>query len=59
VLIYITKELKLPLSRIYGVATFYHLFSVQPKCVHTCSICLGTACYTNGGNALLDRGFKI
>jgi len=54
VLTYIARELKLPLSRVYGVATFYHLFSVQPKCKHTCSICLGTACYTKGGQALLD-----
>lgn len=54
VLTYIAKQLKLPLSRVYGVATFYHLFSVQPKCFHTCSICLGTACYTKGGKALLD-----
>ena len=54
VLTYIARELKLPLSRVYGVATFYHLFSVQPKCKHTCSICLGTACYTKGGKALLD-----
>jgi len=54
VLTYIARELKLPLSRVYGVATFYHLFSVEPKCTHTCSICLGTACYTKGGKALLD-----
>lgn len=54
VLIYIAKQLKLPLSRVYGVATFYHLFSVHPKCTHTCSICLGTACYTRGGQTLLD-----
>jgi bidirectional [NiFe] hydrogenase diaphorase subunit len=54
VLTYIARELKMPLSRVYGVATFYHLFSVQPKCKHTCSICLGTACYTRGGKALLD-----
>ena len=54
VLTYIARELKLPLSRVYGVATFYHLFSIQPKCKHTCSICLGTACYTKGGQALLD-----
>lgn len=54
VLTYVARELKMPLSRVYGVATFYHLFSVQPKCQHTCSICLGTACYTKGGQALLD-----
>jgi bidirectional [NiFe] hydrogenase diaphorase subunit len=54
VLTYIAKQLQLPLSRVYGVATFYHLFSVQPKCNHTCSICLGTACYTKGGQALID-----
>jgi len=44
-LIYVAHQLKLPLSWVYGVATFYHFFSLKPQGEHTCTICLGTACY--------------
>ena len=54
VLLYVARALKLPLSRVYGVATFYHLFSLKPSGAHTCVICLGTVCYVKGANALLD-----
>jgi bidirectional [NiFe] hydrogenase diaphorase subunit len=54
VLLYIARGLKLPLSRVYGVATFYHLFSLKPSGEHTCVICLGTACYVKGADALLS-----
>lgn len=48
VLVYVARALQLPLSRVYGVATFYHLFSLKPAGKHTCVICLGTACYVKG-----------
>jgi bidirectional [NiFe] hydrogenase diaphorase subunit len=54
VLLYVARALKLPLSRVYGVATFYHLFSLKPSGAHTCVICLGTACYVKGADALLS-----
>ncbi|HAG83628.1 MAG TPA: NAD(P)H-dependent oxidoreductase subunit E [Cyanobacteria bacterium UBA12227] len=54
VLIYVAHGLKLPLSRVYGVATFYHLFSLKPSGAHTCVVCLGTACYVKGAGALLN-----
>lgn len=53
VLLYIARGLKLPPSRVYGVATFYHLFSLKPSGEHTCVVCLGTTCYVKGANALL------
>jgi bidirectional [NiFe] hydrogenase diaphorase subunit len=52
-LYYIAHGLKLPPSRVYGVATFYHLFSLTPKAKHTCVVCTGTACYVNGADRLL------
>jgi bidirectional [NiFe] hydrogenase diaphorase subunit len=52
-LLYVAHSLKLPPSRVYGVATFYHLFSLQPKGAHTCVVCTGTACYVKGADALL------
>ncbi|QMS92232.1 bidirectional hydrogenase complex protein HoxE [Nostoc edaphicum CCNP1411] len=53
VLIYVAHNLKLPPSRVYGVATFYHLFSLAPSGVHTCVVCTGTACYVKGAPAIL------
>lgn len=54
VLIYIARGLKLPLSRVYGVATFYHLFSLKPTGLHSCVVCMGTACYVKGSNIVLE-----
>ncbi|MEC4895070.1 MAG: bidirectional hydrogenase complex protein HoxE [Oscillatoria sp. PMC 1051.18] len=61
-LAYIAKNLKLPLSRVYGVATFYHLFTLKPGGKHTCVVCLGTACYVKGSQkvlAALEQQTKI
>lgn len=44
-LIYVARQLELPLSWVYGVATFYHFFSLKPLGEHSCIICTGTACY--------------
>jgi len=44
-LIYVAHKLKLPLSWVYGVATFYHFFSLEPQGEHNCIVCMGTACY--------------
>ena len=51
----IARKLRLPPSRVLGVATFYHFFSLQPKGEHTCVVCLGTACYVAGGLGLLEK----
>ena len=53
-LTYIAKSLKLPPSKVYGVATFYHFFSLKAKGEHTVTVCMGTACYVNGAAALLS-----
>lgn len=53
VLHYIAHSLKLPASRVYGVATFYHFFSLAPKGRHTCVVCMGTPCYVKGAAAVL------
>ncbi|MCU0535499.1 MAG: bidirectional hydrogenase complex protein HoxE [Hydrococcus sp. Prado102] len=54
VLEYIARGLKLPLSRVYGVATFYHLFSLKPSGAHSCVVCMGTACYVKGSDRVLS-----
>ena len=54
---YVAKSLRVPLSRAYGVATFYHFFTLKPAGRHTCvDLYLGTACYIKGGQQLLDDG---
>ena len=49
----IAHSLKLPPSRVYGVASFYHFFSLVPKGQHTCVVCMGTPCYVKGAPGLL------
>lgn len=52
---YVAESLSLPLSRVYGVATFYHFFSLKPPGDHTCVVCTGTACYIAGSSAILKQ----
>ncbi len=52
-LLFVAHKLKLPASRVYGVATFYHFFTLKPKGQHTCVVCLGTACYVKGADKVL------
>jgi bidirectional [NiFe] hydrogenase diaphorase subunit len=47
-LIYVSRQLNVPLSRVYGVATFYHMFTFNPLGEHNCIVCAGTACYVKG-----------
>jgi bidirectional [NiFe] hydrogenase diaphorase subunit len=52
-LTYIGRALRVPPSRVFGVATFYNFFSLKPKGAHTCVVCLGTACYVKGADRIL------
>jgi bidirectional [NiFe] hydrogenase diaphorase subunit len=51
---FVAATLRVPLSRVYGAATFYHFFTLKPKGRHTCVVCTGTACYIKGAPALLN-----
>ncbi|MGD9567664.1 MAG: NADH-quinone oxidoreductase subunit NuoE [Sedimentibacter sp.] len=51
----ISRVLNIPMSEIYGVATFYSQFSFVPKGENTISVCLGTACYVKGAQAILEE----
>jgi len=50
---FVALSLRVPLSKVYGVATFYHFFTMKPQGEHTCVICTGTACYIKGAPDLL------
>lgn len=51
----ISRTLNIPMAEIYGVATFYSQFSFVPKGENIISICLGTACYVKGAQAILEE----
>jgi|MGYP001381389439 bidirectional [NiFe] hydrogenase diaphorase subunit len=59
---FVSNSLKVPLSSVYGVATFYNFFNLKPQGKHTCVVCLGTACYIKGTNEIAEeikKEFKI
>ncbi len=52
---YVARSLNAPLSAVYGVATFYHFFTLKPPGEHSCSVCTGTACYIKGAAQLVQH----
>lgn len=52
---YIAEKLDIPLSEVYGVVSFYTLFSTLPKGKNKISICLGTACYVRGAGQIVSE----
>ena len=53
-LTFVAGTLRLPLSRVFGVATFYQHFTMKPQGRHSCVICTGTACHIKGAGVLLN-----
>lgn len=53
VLDYVSIQLKLPPSWVYGVATFYNFFTLHPQGKHVCVVCMGTACYVKGAGEIV------
>jgi NADH-quinone oxidoreductase subunit E len=51
----LSKQLNVPLAKIYGVLTFYHFFKLKKPGKHNISVCLGTACYLKGGGDVLQE----
>ncbi len=54
-LTYLSAKIGIPYSKIYGVATFYATFSLEPRGRNILSICLGTACHVRGGERIRER----
>jgi bidirectional [NiFe] hydrogenase diaphorase subunit len=62
VLDYVSRQLQLPPSWVYGVATFYNFFSLDPQGDHVCVVCMGTACYVKGAGDIvtaLEQEFTV
>jgi NADH:ubiquinone oxidoreductase subunit E len=51
----VASQLDLPLIQVYGVATFFKAFSLEPRGEHLVSVCMGTACHVRGAPAVLDE----
>ena len=52
---YIAEQLKVPVSKIHGVVSFYSFFTTTPRGKHTVKFCLGTACYVGGVRQLIEK----
>lgn len=55
----IAERLGVSLEEVFGVSTFYSQFSLTPKGKYDISVCLGTACYVKGAQAILDKITEI
>ena len=51
----VAHELNIPVSRVFGIVSFYSFFTITPKGEHPISVCLGTACYVRGAEKVLDE----
>jgi NADH-quinone oxidoreductase subunit E len=54
-LIYLSEKIGVPISKIFGVGTFYSTFSLEPRGKHIISVCLGTACHVRGAEKVRER----
>ena len=50
---HISAQLRVPITQIYGVVTFYHMFSFEPLGEHNCVVCTGTACHVKGSDRIV------
>ena len=53
--IYVAKKLDVPVSKVYGVVSFYSFFTMKPKGEYDISVCMGTACYVRGAENVLNE----
>jgi NADH-quinone oxidoreductase subunit E len=54
-LVYISEKLKVPLSKTYGIVTFYNFFKLEKDADHIINVCMGTACYIKGADAIVKK----
>ena len=54
-LVEVSQGLDVPLSQVFGVATFFKAFSLQPRGRHSVHVCMGTACHVRGADNVLQR----
>ena len=55
VLIYVSKKMGIPFAEVYGVVSFYSLFTMKQRGKYTIEVCMGTACYVKGSEEILNK----
>lgn len=53
--VFVAKELGVPVSKVYGIVSFYSYFTMKPKGKYEISVCMGTACYVRGAESVLEE----
>lgn len=53
--VFVARELEAPVSKVYGVVSFYSYFTMKPKGKYEISVCMGTACYVRGAENVLEE----
>ena len=56
---YVAKKLRVPVSKVHGVVSFYSFFTTQPRGRHTIKFCMGTACYVGGMPQLIEKAKQV
>ncbi len=56
---YVANRLRVPLSQVHGVVSFYSFFTTTPRGKHTVKYCMGTACYVGGAPGLIDKSREV
>jgi NADH:ubiquinone oxidoreductase subunit E len=56
---YVAKKMRVPVSAVHGVVTFYSFFTTEPRGKHTIKFCMGTACYVGGIPQLMEKAKQL
>jgi len=56
---YLADKLRVPVSTVHGVVTFYSFFTTTPRGRHSVKVCLGTACYVGGAEQLIEKAEQV
>ncbi len=56
---YVAKKLRVPVSKVHGVVSFYSFFTTTPRGRHTIKFCMGTACYVGGAEQLIEKAKQV
>jgi NADH-quinone oxidoreductase subunit E len=56
---YVARTLRMPISAVHGVVTFYSFFTTEPRGKHTLKFCMGTACYVGGIPQLMEKAKQL
>ncbi|MEJ5201250.1 MAG: NAD(P)H-dependent oxidoreductase subunit E [Anaerolineales bacterium] len=56
---YVAQKLRIPVSIVHGVVSFYSFFTTSPRGKHTIKFCMGTACYVGGTPQLIEKAKQL